>query len=98
MPEMLDRIGVDRMKDQDHGGEKRSRPDQGLDPDQLGAHHLLHQCMLKLGGYRRALPLVSPQPQHFHSLSFRDGPKDQTSGVQLYPGESRDSKMCNSTS
>ncbi len=27
--------------------------------------------------------------------SFRDGPKDQTSGVQLHPGESRDSQVRN---
>src|SRR5664279_5492716 len=30
--------------------------------------------------------------------SFRDGPKDQTSGAQLRTGESRDSPMCNCTS
>jgi hypothetical protein len=34
---------------------------------------------------------------HF-ALSFRDGPKDQTSDAQLRIGESRDSPMCNCTS
>src|SRR6185437_1447628 len=72
MPEMFDRIGIDGMKDQNHGHENRSGPDQGLDPDQFGAHHLLHQGMLKLGRYRRALAFVSPQPQHSNSLSFPD--------------------------
>ncbi len=60
VPEMLDRVGIERMDDEDQRCEQDGSPDQRLDANQFGSQHLLGQRVPKIGGYRRLRALIAP--------------------------------------
>ena len=49
VPDAAHRLGREKVDGPEDDGEQRRRPDQRLDPDQLGTHHLLHQRMPEVG-------------------------------------------------
>jgi hypothetical protein len=55
VPDSAHRFGSEEVDDPQDDAEQRGRCDQGLDPQQLGRHHFLHQRALEVRRYSGVL-------------------------------------------
>jgi hypothetical protein len=85
VPDPGDRLGCKEVDDRHDDAEHQGSGDQGLDPQQLGRHHFLHQRVLEVCGHPRVLVvfLVAPERRHCSPLSFRGASKRRTRNLEI---------------